>query len=282
MKTVVVMRARNDMPLVKETVDKVLKQTIPTFLLAFDNGSTDGTREYLQAHANALVDIPADEYVPGRVLNNGAGQANSDIVVFLNSDCTPADGHWLENLLKPFEDPQVGAVFGRQLPRPGCTPVAARDIEDTFGDGLAQDRWRHCFSMASSAIRKSAWKNIPFSESVKYSEDIDWSWRLNRAGFQVRYAPESCVFHSHNYTNEQWNKRQYGEGKAEALIFPWSAWQKSLLRYSLLPFLRQVLADMIYSLKKHQWNGLWIAPGYRYSQMIGRRAGFTSGLKKSA
>ena len=281
MKTLVVVRSCNDMPLVKDTVRKVRQQTVPAFLLAFDNGSTDGTREFLQDQANALVDVHGEEYVPERVLNSGAGPATSDIVVFLNSDCTPVDELWLENLLKPFDDPQVGAVFGRQLPRPGCTPLAARDVENTFGDAPAKERWSFCFSMASSAIRKSAWKNLSFSESVKYSEDMDWSWRLNRASSQVRYARDSCVFHSHNYTNEQWNKRQFREGKAEALIFPWNAWRKSLLRYSLLPLLRQVLCDIFYCIRKHNWNGVWRVPGYRYAQMIGRRAGFMSGLKRA-
>lgn len=282
MKTVVVMRARNDMPLIKDTVNAVRAQTVPAFIIAFDNGSTDGTREFLEEHANALLEIPANEYVPGKILNSGAALATSEIVVFLNSDCTPVNEYWLEELLQPFADPRVGAVFGRQLPRPGCTPLAQRDIELTFGDGQNQDRWKQCFSMASSAIRRSVWMRLPFSESVRYSEDIDWTWKLNRAGFQVRYVPQSCVLHSHNYSNDQWSKRQYGEGKAEALIFPWSAWRKSLVRYSLFPFFRQILSDTVYCVKTHQWKGLLMIPGYRYAQMIGRRAGFISGLNETA
>jgi rhamnosyltransferase len=276
------MRAKNDMPLVRETVRQVRRQTVPVRLIAFDNGSSDGTREFLKQQADVLIDVPAGEYVPGRVLNEGAKQANSEIVVFLNADCTPSDPLWLERLLEPFQDLQVGAVFGRQLPRPECEVLAAKDIEATYGDGSMQKRWRHCFSMASSAIRKSAWDTLPFNESVQYSEDIDWSLRLRQAGSTIRYAADSCVLHSHNYSQEQWSKRQYGEGKAEAVIFPWTPWQQSFLRYSLTPFIRQILSDTMYCIKEGKWRGMLTIPGYRFAQMKGRRAGFRSGLKEAA
>lgn len=60
-------------------------------------------------------------------------------VAFLNSDCTPLDEHWLEYLLASFSE-GVAAVFGRQVPRPDCKPLFAKDTEDTFGDGERQKK----------------------------------------------------------------------------------------------------------------------------------------------
>lgn len=282
MKTSVILRARNDMPLVEETVRMIKRQTLPVHLVAFDNHSTDGGRDVLKACADELVDVPEGAYVPGRVLNQGVCRATSDFVVFVNSDSTPVDERWLERILEPFANSNVAAVFSRQLPRPDCLPVQARDIEVTYGDGSAQARWRHCFSMASSALRRSVALEMPFDETLQYSEDVDWSWRVRGAGHEIRYAPQSAVYHSHNYSNEQWRKRQFGEGKAEARIFQWSPWQRSFLRYSLLPMARQVLSDASYCLKKHRWSGFLASPGFRYAQMIGRRSGFLAGLKELA
>src|SRR5215467_12621043 len=141
MKTSVILRARNDMPLVSQTVAQIRRQRQQVTLIAFDNASSDGTREFLKESADVLVDIPAGDYVPGRILNWGASLADSDLAIYLNSDCTPADDLWLAELLEPFRDKNVAAVFGRQLPRPGCTPLAAKDIEATYGDGSLQKRW---------------------------------------------------------------------------------------------------------------------------------------------
>jgi GT2 family glycosyltransferase len=280
--TTIVMRAHNDMPLLAQTLASLRQQTVLWRLLGFDNASDDGSRELLRSHAYRVLHVPAGEYVPGEVLNRGMQESTSDIVVFLNADCEPVDEKWLENLLKPFRDPEVAAVFGRQMPRPDCLPLAALDIEQTYGEGAHQQKWRHCFSMASSAVRRSAWMRIPFDERLQYSEDIGWSWQIRQAGYKIQYAARSRVYHSHNYTARQWHKRQYGEGKAEACIFEWSNWQRSFLRYSFLPFLRQMTGDIRYSIQTHRWEGLLASPSYRLAQMVGRRKGFLAGLEEVA
>ncbi len=277
----IIMRARNDMPLIKETLEMIGRQSIPFELIAFDNDSQDGTKELLEHSAKRVYRVPAGKYIPGRVLNEAMRSVDpkAPFVVFLNSDCEPADSFWLENLIKGFNDEKTGAVFGRQLPRPDCLPLFLKDTEDTFGDGTRQQYWKHCFSMASSAIRKSVWEELQFSETLQYSEDIDWTWRIRQMGWTVKYQQFSQVYHSHNYTRKQFAKRHRGEGKAEAVIFSWSRWEGTFLRYSLLPFLRQVKSDLLYALKHKDMRILISSPGLRFAQMAGRRRGFREGIK---
>jgi len=279
-KTTIVMRAHNDMPLVAQTLAGVARQRAPHRLVALDNGSTDGTREELAKHAEQVIDVPKGSYVPGRVLNQGLRETNGELVVFLNSDCTPQNDRWLETLLAQFEDDKTAAVFGRQVPRPECHPLFAKDTDDTFGDGKLQMGWRHCFSMASSAIRRSVWEAMPFDEEITYSEDIEWTWRARGEGYRVRYAPDSIVMHSHNYTLRQFYRRHFGEGLAEASIFDWQTWEKSLLRYSLLPMARQILSDWKYCLARFEPAAAAFSPFLRGAQMLGRRAGFARGMKE--
>ncbi|MDX1973431.1 MAG: glycosyltransferase [Candidatus Sumerlaeia bacterium] len=275
----VVMRCRNDIGIVERTCKAVKEQRHPLKLLVMDNHSTDGSREVLEHYADRLIDVPEGTYVPGRVLNQAMRETTGEVVVFLNSDCPPLDGEWLEKLVQPFVQEKVCATFGCQEPRVDCWPLFAKDTLDTFGDGLRQKFWRHCFSMASSAIRRSVWEESAFREDIQYSEDIDWTWRQRGRGYRIQYVPQSRVEHSHNYTLAQFRKRQYGEGKADAQIFEWSDWESGWVRYSFLPFARQVLNDTKYCLRKGEMSSLFHSPLLRWNQMMGRRKGFLEGLE---
>ncbi len=275
----VVIRSHNDLVYLKETIAMVLAQSIKADVHVFDNDSTDGSVEYLASEPVHVHRVPKGTYIPGAVLNRAMSTVDplSAFVVFLNSDCTPLDNQWLASLLAAFSDASVAAVFGRQVPRPDCKPLFVKDTEDTFGNGQRQQYWRHCFSMASSAIRRSVWDGQPFREDITYSEDIDWTWRARQRGHVIRYAKDSQVYHSHNYTLAQFAKRHRGEGRAEARIFTWSAWDRSLLRYSILPFLRQVKSDYGYAFQTGRPSLLIQSPLLRVAQMVGRRKGFRQG-----
>jgi len=152
-----------------------------------------------------------------------------------------------------------------------------------LGEAVArQQRWRHCFSMASSAIRRSVWEERPFDESLGYSEDIDWTWRARQSGREIRYVPDSVVLHSHDYTLRQLWRRHHGEGRAEARIFDWEPWERSLLRYSLLPWARQVASDIAYCARAGDWGSVIRSPIVRASATLGRRSGFVRGLGERA
>ncbi len=278
----VVIRSHNDLDYLKETLARVLSQSVQADVHVYDNDSDDGTVQFLKTQPVKVHRVAAGSYVPGVVLNWAMQEvsASAPLVVFLNSDCTPLDDLWLETLLAGFDDPDTAAVFGRQMPRPDCMPLFAKDTEDTFGDGSRQQYWRHCFSMASSAIRTSVWQTMPFREDIQYSEDIDWTWRARQQGKHIVYMKDSKVYHSHNYTLGQFFRRQYGEGKAEANIFEWSRWERSTVRYSILPFLRQVKSDWGYAVRERTCSLLWQSPLFRGAQMIGRKKGFHAGIRE--
>jgi len=270
----IIMRAYNDMPMISETLTALNRQNIAFELIAFDNESEDGTRQKLEKYASKVINVPKGTYVPGKVLNHAMRESEGEFVVFLNSDCTPQNESWLKNLLAGFKNDKIAAVFGRQIPRKDCKALFAKDTEDTFGDGERQKYWKHCFSMASSAIRRSVWEEMPFSEDIQYSEDVDWTWRARQKGYEIQYVADSIVAHSHNYTLKQFYKRHYGEGKAEAEIFEWQPWERSFIRYSLLPFVRQVVCDWKYCITKFDLISMFHSPLLRGSQMLGRRKGF--------
>lgn len=279
MKPCVIMRSHNDAEFIEATLKMVRRQAQPVHLINLDNASTDGTLEIIERYTDKLIHIPAGQYVPGRVLNQGMEASEGECVLFLNSDCTPLDENWATPLLEGLQG-GAAAVFGRQLPRSSCWPLHAKDTEDTYGNGEQQANWKHCFSMASSGLRRSVWQQTPFSENLQYSEDIDWTWRIRQQGSSIRYIRDSKVYHSHNYNLSQFYKRHMGEGKAEAAIFDWSDWDRSFLRYSILPFARQILSDWKYCIPRKHFGSVCASPALRLSQMVGRRIGFRSGWRE--
>lgn len=273
----IIMRSHNDMPFVVETFDALARQTVAGEVIVFDNASTDGTREVVAARAARVIDVPAGAYMPGVVLNDGMVQTIGPLAVFLNADCTPQHDEFLAELVAPMTEAGVAATFARQIPRPDCHPLFAKDTDTMFGDGCGPQRGRHRFSMAASCIRRAVWHADPFNEHFRYSEDVEWTWRARLHGYAIRYVPDAVAMHSNSYTLRQLYRRHFGEGFADAEIFHWTPWQASLVRYSLLPYVRLVLSDLRYCLRHGHPGCIITAPLLRLVQAAGRRAGFTAG-----
>lgn len=285
----IVMRSKNDIDTIGGTLEGLAAQRYRDFeLINIDSGSTDGTLGLIQRYTDRLEQIAPEDYNPGRVLNRGAELAQGEIVVFLNSDCTPVDEHWLERLIEPLDDPGVGAVYGRQLARPDAYPWFERDYLQAFPPEGAERRdgalgnasWRSFFSMASSACRKSTCLHFPFAERIQYSEDIEWAERLRSSGLRVEYVAGSRVFHSHNYTVKQYLKRCYEEGRADAQIFGDEA--KSGLAGALLPLLSATARDTAFCLQQRRPLYALRAVPYRVVMKLGRAAGIRRGLSAPA
>ena len=276
------MRSYNDHDVIHDTLEMIQRQSYRNFeLWNFDSSSTDGTLEIIRQFNDPerikLNDSAA--YNPGGVLNEAVQTVAGDVVVFINSDATPESESWLEKLIAPLADPKVGAVYGRQTPRPDCRVLFEKDTERAFGDGREAASWVHFFSMANSAARREVLERFPFETRVQYSEDIEWSYRLPRAGLEIRYVADAAATHSHNYTLRQSYKRHFGEGKAEAWIFREGEINTSLMRYALLPFGMEVLRDLKWAFSKGSIDAVLHTVPLRAVQKWGRWRGVREGGK---
>ena len=280
----VIMRSRDDAWVIGDTLNALFQQHQQEFeLINVDSGSTDGTVNIIKTFNPHLIQIPASSYKPGPVLNRAIHQTAGEVLVFLNSDATPMDIHWLDNLVAPLADPTIAATFGSQIPRPDAKPAVRLDYERAFGkESLAansESGINHFFSLGNSAIRRDIWEKHPFSETLQYSEDVEWSCWAKNAGYKIRYVPTAQVMHSHNYSLSQTWRRFVGEGEAEATIFQWSSWRRCFLRYSLIPLLTAIWRDTTYCLKEFEIRGLCEAPLYRCTEKLARFWGFRRGRK---
>jgi rhamnosyltransferase len=247
-------------------------------LIVIDSGSTDGSLQLIQqANPKHFIQIESNQYNPSRVMNQGMQLAESDFGIFLNADATPQGTNWLRPLILALQEPKTAAVFGRQIPRRDCRAVYAHDYERCFGAARESAKWEHFFSMASSGIRKDAWRQRGFLEKMQYSEDDEYTRWCRSRGYQVVYCPESVVMHSHNYTPQQAYKRSFGEAKALAAVWSRSPGEVNWTRTVLLGWLNDLRRDVVFCARNGQLDEIPHAAQIRWQQRRAKLAGFRAG-----
>ncbi len=120
--------------------------------------------------------------------------------------------------------------------------MTRHDYERAFGAAALSTRFGPFFSMAASAIRRSAWERLPFDGHLRYSEDVDWTYRIHALGHRVLYVPEARFEHSHDYDVRGQYKRRAGEGTADSAIFRLGP--ASFTRNLLRPLAGQLVRDV--------------------------------------
>lgn len=275
----IVLRSFNEAWALRDTLPALAAQNYRHWeLIVFDSGSSDGSVELIRTAApRHFVQLLPHEYRPGRVLNQGMTLAQSDRVIFLNADATPQSADWLGPLVAALADPQVAAVFGRQIPRPDCTAAFAHDYERCFGENRASARWDHFFSMVSSGLRRDVWQQRGFRELMQYSEDDEYTRWCRAHGFRISYCPESVVMHSHNYTPPQAYKRSFGEAWALADVWQGTAKDFNVPRTVLAGWLSEGWSDLRFCARTGRLQQWPRTLGIRWQQRLGRLHGFQAG-----
>jgi rhamnosyltransferase len=171
----------------------------------------------------------------------------------------------------------VAAVYGRQIPRPDCKAVYARDYERCFGRDRESSKWDHFFSMVSSGIRRDAWTLRGFNEAMQYSEDDEYTRWCRAQGYAVRYCPDSVVMHSHNYTFRQAYRRSFGEAWALAGIGQAAGNDPGPGRSVFFRWLRDALGDLRFCARRRRIGEWPHALGIRWQRRLGGLHGFQAG-----
>jgi rhamnosyltransferase len=215
-------------------------------------------------------------------MNSGMRLARAELCIFLNADATPQGPEWLGSLVTALAQPNVAAVFSRQIPRPDCEMVFACDYERCFGPERESAKWEHFFSMVSSGIRKSVWALRGFREDLQYAEDDEYTRWCRAQGYIVQYVPDAIAMHSHNYTPDQAWKRSFGDARAIARAWPenltvtWSA-----ARTVVFGWLADLRHDARYAMRVRRFGELPHAMRIRWRQRTGKLAGYRAGYAET-
>jgi GT2 family glycosyltransferase/glycosyltransferase involved in cell wall biosynthesis len=179
-------------------------------LIVVDNGSTDGTIEYLEelARRNSTVRLILNGQNRGfaSACNQGLSAAGGEVLVLLNND-TIVHGDWLDRLSSRLEDPAVGLV-GPVTNRCG-NEAQVRVGYDTYGEFVefsrawvqsreGQDEELPMLTMFCVALRRDVHERVgELDERYELGlfEDEDYCVRVKRAGYRIICAQDTFVHH---------------------------------------------------------------------------------------
>jgi GT2 family glycosyltransferase len=190
----------------------------PSRVIFVDNGSGDGTREYLSTltdtniHTFTVILNNANKGY-GPAMNQGLAIADAPYVCFANNDIIFTKG-WLEEIILTFKEyPDVGLL------NPNSNNLNIRPKEgesiDSFADLLKKTYTKGSFVDLPFCIgfcmvvKRIVLDNIGgFDEAFApmYFEDSDYSRRVHKAGYRLGIARRSYVWHHEGGSSSQLGK----------------------------------------------------------------------------
>ncbi len=208
----------------------------PMQVVVVDSGSTDGSVALSQQAGFTVLHTQAQNFNHGATRQWAVNQAflnpssAPEVIVFLTQDANLASPNALAELLQAFQDPQVAAAYGRQLPKPQAHWLEAHtrafNYPDTSRTVQLQDKAslgiKACFlSNSFAAFRLQAlMQQGGFPAHLPLGEDTYMAAKLLLSGQSLRYQASAQVYHSHNYNGLQDFQRMFDTGVFHAQN-PW-------------------------------------------------------------
>jgi len=211
-----VIRARNvenDLP---RCIDSILTQNNHTYnkleIIIVDNESTDSTLDIAKSYAAKIITITQNEFTWGKALNRGIEQARGDVVILISADVNAENDMWLNEMLAPFDDKKIAAVYARQIPRENAPIDERARLSKTFPDQsiiFEEKSSRIIASNACAAIRKKVWEDVHYDEVIEGGEEIAWTEEIQQQGYNYVYNSKARVYHSHRETASRFAYRHW-------------------------------------------------------------------------
>ncbi|MBP9797970.1 glycosyltransferase [Candidatus Woesebacteria bacterium] len=224
-KVSLVVTVRNEESSIEALLRSVSKMTrLPDEMIIVDGGSTDKTISVIGLFGQECPEFPIRILrEPGNIAhgrNFGIEAAKHLIIAVTDAGCI-LDKHWLERLVAPFDDKDVGVVAGYYTPTGDtffqkCVGV----YMSVMPDALDVDNFLP--SSRSIAFKKSAWKKVGgYDEKLDTAEDLVFASAMKMADLTFVTAPDSLVY---------WEQRsswksvftqfyRYAQGDGKALYF---------------------------------------------------------------
>jgi len=206
----------------------------PSFhrLLLIDSSSNDRTREMAKDAGFEVVTIPRSEFDHGGTRQRGVEiLSDCDIIVCMTQDAVLADAQAIAHLVAPFRDPEIGATYGRQLPRIGAGLLEAYSRNFGYSDKSFVKSWpqsKYMGIMAGAVSnsfaayrRKDLMAVGGFPSNLVCTEDVYVGFKLILSQKKIAYVAESAVYHSHDYGVMDEFHRYFDIGAFYCAFEPW-------------------------------------------------------------
>lgn len=188
----------------EETIEALMELEYPNFeVIAINDGSKDRTGEILNALATRFPKLRVVHQLENQGkavgLNTAALLTKAEILVGIDGDAR-LDPHSLHWLVRHFDVHEVGAVTGNPRVRNRSTLLGRIQVgEFSSIVGLIKRAQRSVgliFTVSGviTAFRRSALHEVGYWSPEKLTEDVDISWKLQLAGWEVRFEPRALCW----------------------------------------------------------------------------------------
>ncbi|MFN9643695.1 MAG: poly-beta-1,6-N-acetyl-D-glucosamine synthase [Cyanobacteriota bacterium] len=248
----------NEGPRLADTLRAALQLRWPEWeVIAINDGSTDDTARQLEAWAAAeprlrVVHLASNQG-KALALRTGALLARHEVLLCIDADALldPRAVGWM---VRHFStDSRLGAVTGNPRIRNRSTLLGRLQVgEFSLVVGLIKRAQSmlgslFCVSGVIGCFRREALHSVQYWDPHQLTEDIDITWRLQRAGWRVRYEPHALVWILMPETlSGLWRqRRRWADGGLQVLRANLDLlWTPS--QWRLLPLLLEPLASLLW------------------------------------
>jgi rhamnosyltransferase len=192
-------------------------------ILIVDSSSSDNTRKLARRAGYRLKQIPKECFRHGATRQMAADSLPwAEVLVYMTQDAVPANESSIKNLVDSFNDPEVGAAYGRQLPRQQASPIECHarlfnypEVSDlrTFSSRSRLGIKAAFISNSYAAYRRSALLDVGgFPKNAIVSEEVTVAARMLIANWKVAYRADATAIHSHPLSVRQEFSRYFDIG----------------------------------------------------------------------
>lgn len=207
-----------------ELLKKIKEQSIEDIpLLIIDSGSNDEYKSEIK-NMNCLVKkIDVKTFNHGGTRQMGADMfPDKDIYIFLTQDAILANEKSIENIVKVFDNFNIGCAYGRQLPHKDANLFSSYarlfNYKDKSYIYSINDKEKYGIKTAFNSNSFAAYRRKALNEiggfpiNTILSEDMYVAAKMLLNKWSVAYCSDAMVYHSHNYTIWQEFKRYFDIG----------------------------------------------------------------------
>ncbi len=239
----VIVLAWNKLEVTKSFVESFFAHTaVNCRLIIIDNGSSDGTREYLislkgtdKIGVKAVINPENLGFVKG--MNQGIAISNAPYVCLANNDLLFTDG-WLEEIIRLFESNSSLGVLNPNSNNLGARPAENEPVSQ-FAKRLGEkyrgsfEEMPFCIGFCMCIRRQVIEKAGGLSEEFMpmFFEDTDYSLKAVKAGYLIGVAKGAYVWHKEHASfklgERKWekifsrNKKIFQEKWGKTLKITW-------------------------------------------------------------
>jgi GT2 family glycosyltransferase len=227
----VVIPTKNRIDALRMTIDALARQDLDGHraeIIVVDNGSTDGTTQWLGALSSrfpiAIKTVVEPRPGVSAARNAGVSQAQFDLILFLNDDTTPVGTHLLTKHIAAHacaNDKEIAVLGLITYPPEDMADPFMRWLNDDAQfdyarlDGGESPRAPHFFTAHISFPRAAYIRADGMDERLQFGfEDAALGHRMELQGVPIRYHPEIIVYHHHQINVSEWHRRGKAMGRA--------------------------------------------------------------------